>query len=276
MTQETIDKINLFTRRPMSEEEIFTFSVILCDNDIDRDGECFSDNALAQLAEKFVGKTGISDHNPTASNQNARIFETELVTDDTRLTKYGVPYKYLKASAYMVRTTENATLIAEIDGGIKKEVSISCIASKKICSVCGCNKSAVRCQHVKSQKYGNKLCYTVLDDVTDAYEWSFVAIPAQVNAGVTKRFQSGDNAVFSGGEISVADEEIKRDIRKFAFFTGGKQTAERAMVLAEFMNTSQLIELKKSFEERMRNTGTEVQIIPEEDFNFSAEDFSVR
>lgn len=275
MTQETLDKINLFTRRPMTEEEIFTFSVILCDNDIDRDGECFSDNALGQLAVKFVGKTGISDHNPTVSNQNARIFDTEVVTDGSRLTKYGMPYKYLKASAYMVRTGENENLIAEIDGGIKKEVSISCSTAKKICSVCGCNKSAVRCQHVKGQRYGEKICYTILDDVTDVYEWSFVAIPAQVNAGVTKRFSSVCD-VFSGGAVSEADEEIKRDIRKLAFFVGGKQTADRAMVSAEFMNTGQLIAMKKSFEKRVQNIGTEVQIIPEKESDFSAEDFLMK
>ena len=30
----------------------------------------------------------------------------------------------------------------------------------------------------------------VLGDVTDAYEWSFVAVPAQREAGVTKQFRS--------------------------------------------------------------------------------------
>ena len=32
----------------------------------------------------------------------------------------------------------------------------------------------------------------ILDDITDAYEWSFVAVPAQVNAGVTKRFTDSE------------------------------------------------------------------------------------
>ena len=75
MNQETLDKINKFTRKPLTEEEVYTFPVILCDNDIDRDYECFSNESLETLAEKFVGKTGIFDHNPTASNQNARIFD---------------------------------------------------------------------------------------------------------------------------------------------------------------------------------------------------------
>lgn len=112
----------------------------------------------------------------------ARIFDTELVTDNSRTTKYGSSYKYLKASAYMVRTAENKNLIAEIDSGIKKEVSISCSAAKRICSICGCNKNKGNCSHKKGESYGGEQCYIILDDITDAYEWSFVSVPIQANA----------------------------------------------------------------------------------------------
>ena len=128
-----LDKINQFTRRPLTEDEVYVFSVILCDNDIDRDYERFSDNALETLAEKFIGKTGIFDHNASSANQSARIFDTEIISDDTKVTQSGEPYRYLKAQAYMVRTDGNKNLIAEIDGGIKKEVSISCSAAKRNC-----------------------------------------------------------------------------------------------------------------------------------------------
>lgn len=46
-----------------------------------------------------------------------------------------------------------------------------------------------KCSHIKGETYGNKLCHCILSDVRDAYEWSFVAIPAQVNAGVTKGYE---------------------------------------------------------------------------------------
>ena len=49
MTPEILDKINKFTRRPFSEDEVYVFSVILCDNDIDRDCERFSDEALETI-----------------------------------------------------------------------------------------------------------------------------------------------------------------------------------------------------------------------------------
>ena len=137
MEKTTLEKINRFTRRELGEDEVYTFSVILCDNDIDRDLERFSDEALVTLAEKFIGRTGISDHDPSSANQTARIFDTQIMTDESRTTAYGAPYRYLKAEAYMVRTSSNAELIKEIDGGIKKEVSISCSAAKRTCSVCG-------------------------------------------------------------------------------------------------------------------------------------------
>ena len=44
------------------------------------------------------------------------------------------------------------------------------------------------CRHVKGETYGTKLCFTQLEEPQDAYEWSFVAVPAQREAGVLKRF----------------------------------------------------------------------------------------
>ena len=182
-----LDNLNKFTRKALTAEEVYIFPVTLCDNEIDRDNERFSVKALEEMAEKFVGVTGIFDHNPKGENQTARIFMTELVRED-RNTSLGEPYTYLKGYAYMVRTESNADLIREIDGGIKKEVSVSCSAEKQICSVCGADKRVKPCHHVKGRKYNGKLCFLTLESISDAYEWSFVAVPAQVNAGVTKSF----------------------------------------------------------------------------------------
>lgn len=262
MDNQQLEKINKFTRRELTADEVYVFSVILCDNDIDRDGERFSDKALEELQMLFIGKTGIFDHDPRTSNQSARIFDTELVEDGSRTTKNGEPYKYLKASAYMVRTDENLNLIAEIDGGIKKEVSISCTASQRICSICGCDKNKASCAHVKGKMYGNKLCHTVLGGITDAYEWSFVAVPAQVNAGVTKHFSSNGNVTAEAlyADIKSADEELRRDIRRLAFFSGGKAASDTAALAAENLSTQQLIALKKSYEKRTARSGIDVQL----------------
>ena len=271
-----LDKINRFTRRKLTEDEVYVFSVILCDNDIDRDCERFSDGALQSLKERFVGRTGIFDHDTAAANQNARIFDTELVTDDSRTAANGEPYKYLRAMAYMVRTEENKNLIAEIDGGIKKEVSISCSAAKRICSVCGSDKAVTSCNHIKGRKYGGKLCHTILDDITDAYEWSFVAVPAQVNAGVTKKYTESDTVKAQGEDISAADDELRRDIRRLAYFTGGRSAADIASLSAASLTTKQLIALRRSFEEQCGRGRAEVQLAPANKEADPTEGFSMR
>lgn len=69
-----LEQLNRFTRRTLTQEEVFLFDVRLCDNEIDRDGERFSLEALEQLKALFVGKTGIFDHDPKGENQTARIY----------------------------------------------------------------------------------------------------------------------------------------------------------------------------------------------------------
>ncbi len=261
MTPEILEKINKFTRREFTEEELYVFDLILCDNEIDRDCERFSDGALKKMSTLFIGKTGIFDHNAAAANQNARIFDTELITDNSRTSKSGEPYKYLKASAYMIRTDENKNLIAEIDGGIKKEVSISCSAAKRICSVCGRDRSREGCEHVKGKLYNGRMCHIILDDISDAYEWSFVAVPAQVNAGVTKKFRDEGNVKQSAAEYSDEDSELRREIRRLAFFRGGRSAAEAAEISARGMNTPQLRGLKKAYERIVGAKPAEIQLM---------------
>lgn len=278
MDNTELEKINRFTRRPLSAEEVYTFSVILCDNEIDRDCERFSDSALEKICSLFIGKTGISDHDARASNQSARIYDTELVTDSSRTTKNGEPYRYVRAMVYMVKTDDNKGLIAEIDGGIKKEVSISCSASQRSCSICGCDRNTDSCAHVKGRKYGGKVCHTVLGGITDGYEWSFVAVPAQVNAGVTKTFRSGEN-VFSeavNSDVEAAGAEILRDIRRLAFISGGTVAAGAVCDAAGRMNVRQLIELKKSYERRITEKGVCVQLSPENKQEDSTDGFTLR
>lgn len=277
MDKTTLDKINKFTRRKLNEDEVYVFDLVLCDNDIDRDCERFSDRALETLRESFIGKTGIFDHNAAAANQNARIFDAELITDESRSTEYGEPYKYLKASAYMVRTNNNKDLIAEIDGGIKKEVSISCSAAKRICSVCGNDKAVTSCNHVKGKTYGGKLCHTILDDITDAYEWSFVAVPAQVNAGVTKKYSEADTVKsHESDDTAAANEELRRDIRRLAYFVGGRSAADIASLSAANLGTQQLIAMRKSFEAQCGKGGAEVQLESTDKSEESTSDFSMR
>lgn len=208
-----LERINEFAKAQLGAEEVYTFSAVLCDNEVDRDFERFSNKALEELAVLLVGKTGIFDHEWRAANQTARIYRTELVREKGRLNSLGEQYIALKGFAYMLRSEKNAELIAEIDAGIKKETSIGCAASQRRCSICGEDGG---CGHSKGREYGGKLCYHELSGISDAYEWSFVAVPAQRAAGVTKGF--GDAADLKGfiekaegGRFAAEYETLSKD-----------------------------------------------------------------
>jgi len=166
--------------------------VKLCDNEIDRDQERFPVETLEELAPLFVGKSGIFDHEWSAKGQTARIYRTEVVREEGVMTAAGDGYCYLKGYAYMLRTEKNLPLIEEIEAGIKKEVSVGCAVSAGICSVCGEEVKSGKCDHVPGREYEGKQCWVDLVGATDAYEFSFVAVPAQPKAGVMKKSAKGE------------------------------------------------------------------------------------
>jgi len=186
--QEDMELINQYTRTKLAAEDVYVFQSVLCDNEIDRDGERFSTAALETMKELFLGKTGLFDHSGKSGDQVMRVFDTAVTHSPERTTGAGEPYAALTAKVYLLRGGETAALIREIDGGIKKEVSVSCAVKRVTCSVCG--EAMQRCGHKKGELYEGKLCYAQLDEPTDAYEFSFVAIPAQPGAGVIKRKKS--------------------------------------------------------------------------------------
>ena len=215
-----IDLINTFARRKLEPEEVCAFSLVLCDNEIDRDHERFSVDALKKLEKLFCGVTGITDHDPKSKNQTARIFSCRTETVTGKKTSYGEDYVRLTARAYVPKTDGNSEFLMQLDSGIKKEVSVGCSVARRICSVCGCENGS--CGHVRGRMYDGRLCYMTLDEPTDAYEWSFVAVPAQKEAGVIKSFKKGANTdmdiekrLFSGTAQSFSADELNILAEKF-------------------------------------------------------------
>lgn len=198
VTPQDLELINKYTRRPFTEDEVYVFSAVLCDNDVDRDFERFTVESLFQMEKLFVGKTGIYDHSPKANNQTARIFDCRVEAVQGRKTSTGDDYFRLVAKAYMPRCKSSEDVIMQIESGIRKEVSVGISAKRAVCSVCGGERSTAPCGHIKGQVYAGELCYFELCEVTDAYEWSFVAVPAQREAGVIKSFEKPSKKEFEG------------------------------------------------------------------------------
>lgn len=182
-----LEKINALTLRPLTSDEVFTFKVAMCDNEVDRAAEVFPAGTLRELAPLYIGKTVISDHSRSADRQVARIFDTEVV-QGTGTTQNDEPYHQLVAYCYMLRTDTNKDLIAEIEAGIKKEVSVGCAIRSAVCSICGEDNRKSWCEHMPGKEYEGKTCYFKLEGARDAYELSFVAVPCQPAAGTTKSY----------------------------------------------------------------------------------------
>lgn len=225
VTEDELKAINKYALEPLSAEEVFTFKATLCDNEVDRQYERFTQKALQDLQKLFLGKTVIKDHRHLADNQVARIYATELV-ETGKATKSGEAYMQLVAHCYMVRTASNADLIAEIKGGIKKEGSVGFAASSAICSICGTDNAKSYCLHWPGRSYdkadGKQTCIFTLEGCSDAYEFSLVAIPAQKQAGVTKSYT---------GE-TVTEKDFPEEVPETVEQPEADETVEKAAELA--------------------------------------------
>ena len=238
ISNEDLALINKQTKRSLNADEVYAFSVTLCDNDIDRDFERFTPEALQKLCKLYVGKTGIFDHSMKGRDQIARIYSCSVEqTGETTLD--GLPYVRLRAKAYLPRTPKTEEFILNLEAGITKEVSVGCSVDKKICSICGADQKREFCGHRKGEVYGEviyrKQCYLELMDPVDAYEWSFVAVPAQRRAGVIKAMGS------EKGEIFMKTSEIVKSLE----LGGMSLTDEQAKAL--YGEISALSEIKKEY-----------------------------
>lgn len=246
-----LELINKYSRREMSPEEVYVFSVVLCDNDIDRDNERFTVESLYELEKLFVGKTGIMDHNPKAENQTARIISCKVESVDGKKNSLGDDYFRLVARAYMPNSEKNRDLILAIDSGIIKEVSVGCAVEETRCSICGNGINSPQCNHIKGESYSGKLCYGELINPYDAYEWSFVAVPAQKRAGVIKAFNRKEKTmtdIIKSIENSEAVTLTEKDSKMLNKYINGlkKQAAEgvvyRNSLIADVLKYSAIVQ----------------------------------
>ena len=175
--------INEQTLRELTEDEVFTFRLTACDNQVDRDCERFTEATLEQLGKLYIGKPVLRDHRWSAETQTARVYDAQVVSEGE--------VKRLVLSCYMVRTASAADTIAAIEGGILRECSVGCRAKHVICSICGADQIATPCRHRAGGEYDGQLCHFDLDGAADAYEVSFCAVPVQPEAGVVKAKRYG-------------------------------------------------------------------------------------
>ncbi len=214
-SEDDIAKINQYTLSPLTAEDVFVFKAVIADNEQDdRNYEPFNLKALEDMEKLFKGKTVIMKHE---SSQCARIFDTEILKSNT-LTEIGEQHAELIAKIYIPITDESKSLINDIKYGIKKEVSTSCSPEKLVCNICGKDNMESYCCHWQGRKYvvGNekKTCKMLIDGVKEAYELSFVAVPAQPRAGVLKAKKEKAEKQQSEIKARIRLAEIENQIKK--------------------------------------------------------------
>lgn len=192
VTSSDLAKINKYTLTPLKAEEVFVFKSVIGDNETDdRNFEPFNAAAIKDMAKLYKGRPVIKDHFRKADNQVARIYDTEVITEE-KTTGAGEPFVKMVAKSYMVRTSSNADLIKEIQAGIKKEVSTGVRPKRLICNICGVDNAKTYCPHWPGREYdkeqGKTTCMITIDGVKEAYELSLVAVPAQPRAGTIKNY----------------------------------------------------------------------------------------
>ena len=242
-----ISLINQYSIKELKPDDVYCFNVRLCDNDVDRDIERFPNETLNALQPMFLGKAGMFDHRHSAKNLTARLYRTKVV-DTGEQNALGEATKALTGSAYMIRNEENQPTIDAIEGGIMKEVSVGVGIQGLRCSICKKKLSfdwrswTYQCEtgHIKGETYDEKLCVGEMVDPVEAYEFSFVAVPAQRAAGVIKSAERDDIALEKAVEtIAKADMASHKDMamalikRLQTAMEEAEDRSKRALILAE-------------------------------------------
>lgn len=258
-TAAQLEVINAQAKGKLTAEQLYVFSLRLCDDQVDRDLERFDTAALPALAKLFIGKTGIIDHCWSSENQVARIFQTQVVQED------GV--SFIKAWAYIRRGANTDEIIADIEAGIKKEVSVGCAMGRSVCSICGSDYGV--CGHQKGEHYDGQICCAILKEPMDAYEFSFVAVPAQREAGVMKGLgrrnvslkalaeefgvQAEYRELYKQAELGrVYEQELRKEVVRLCLVLdlGASEAVLRSVM--EKAGSDDLQKLKAALEERVR------------------------
>lgn len=256
-TSAQMELINAQAKATLTAEQVYVFSLRLCDDQIDRDLERFDTQALPALANLFLGKTGIVDHKWSSEGQVARIFETQVVREKD--------CSYIKAWAYIRRGGHGEEVIADIEAGIKKEVSVGCAMGRAVCSICGGEYGS--CGHQKGEHYDGQLCHVILKEPMDAYEFSFVAVPAQANAGVLKSVGGGSRTLKELAEEFGAqgeyralyvqaqlgkeyEQQMRNDVVRLALSLDMGLEEPVLRSISEKISAQELGKLKRALEER--------------------------
>lgn len=200
--------INGVAIEPQKAEQVYVRRERLANTQVDRAGERFTNANIRQFAKSIVGKAKLAGHNYQGLPEG-RFYKA--TTENTNGVMHVVP------SFYMIRTDASAPIIANIDGGVLKDVSIGFNFETLQCDICGRNYldfwGGDVCPHYALQTYpvddlvnfdrggfepevsGGEVLATVNYGAgkVEALEGSIVWLGCQYDAEMVKAIQPGAN-----------------------------------------------------------------------------------
>lgn len=173
-------------------EQLYIFSLRMCNNEIDSDFDKLSEAFLRQFAEHINNDTIplIKDHTWTADGQIGRVYRAEVLSDGEN--SLGEPYTYVLGYAYVAADSD---IVPRIKLGLLSEVSVGFDGGGYTCSVCGASVKSYDSQcpdgHIFGSTYEDAPVYRNVNICLAALECSFVPVPAQDGAEIQSKSKEG-------------------------------------------------------------------------------------
>lgn len=203
-------EVNAFALRPLSSDEFAVFTMDLCHNQMDRHFSRFPDEELEKINRMAPGRPLMERHDLRGTLPRGTFFRSALHRDDAR------GRLSVRPDVYVLRTSDNADFILNIEGGVYRETSIGFSFRTPECAICG--KDLRTCEHVPGRTYGDALCHYVMRDVLEVIEGSvvpsgsqgtgFVSRYAEVSSGGRRTGTGAGYGVLSLGEALEAGRQV--------------------------------------------------------------------
>ena len=150
------------------DKNLYYFKITLVTDEIDKDNERFTSDALYKMSQLFIGKTGIIE--AYGKTYRPRIFDAWVKKKHSTSKLKALAYIYLDSK-------EDVDNFADFLSTHDK-LSIAAGCRTRACSICGRNQFKEPCGHEKGKEYGNhRLCFYELSNIFEVYEWSLAIEP---------------------------------------------------------------------------------------------------
>lgn len=158
ISPEMLAKINNYTLKPLTADDVYVRKYLLAHNGIDRDNERFPEDLLNDFMTTLPGKSFLKNHDKNslpigrffnaATETFAPDFFKELTGEEISLPDTVTAAKVLWGWVYMLKSDFNNELITNIDGGIYRHASIGFRATDLVAQKADINSAVQYWQYV--------------------------------------------------------------------------------------------------------------------------------